>query len=59
MGLDYKNVDSAINKIDEINLNLDKTITDEEIEKAKKIYYRLITYGNTVKRQCCMGYGIL
>ncbi len=34
MGLDYKNVESAINKIDEINLNLDKTITEEEIEKA-------------------------
>ncbi len=36
MGLDYKNVDSAINKIEEINLNLDKTITEQEIEKAKK-----------------------
>ena len=36
MGLDYKNVESAINKIDEINLNLDKTITEEEIEKARK-----------------------
>ena len=36
MGLDYDNIDSAIKKIDEINLNLDKTITEEEIEKARK-----------------------
>lgn len=36
MGLDYKNVDSAINKIDEINLNLNNTITEDEIEKARK-----------------------
>lgn len=36
MGLDYKNVNEAVKKVDEINLNLDKTITDEEIEKAKK-----------------------
>lgn len=36
MGLDYDNVESAINKVEEINLNLDKTITDKEIEKAKK-----------------------
>ena len=36
MGLDYSNVDSAIKKIEEINLNLDKTITEQEIDKAKK-----------------------
>ena len=36
MGLDYKNVESAINKIEEINFNLKDTITEQEIEKAKK-----------------------
>lgn len=36
MGLDYENVEKAISKIDEINSNLDKTITEEEIEKARK-----------------------
>ena len=36
MGLDYDNVDSAINKIEEINLNLKDTITEQEIDKAKK-----------------------
>ena len=35
-GLDYENVESAIKKIDEINKNLMETITDEEVEKAKK-----------------------
>lgn len=36
IGLDYDNVESAIKKIDEINFNLGDTVTDEEIEKAKK-----------------------
>lgn len=35
-GLDYNNVQSAIDKISEINKNLAKTLTDSEIEKAKK-----------------------
>ena len=35
IGLDYKNVNEAIKKIDNINLNLHKTITDDEIEKSK------------------------
>lgn len=36
MGLDYENIDEAVKKVEEINLNLDKTITEKEIEKAKK-----------------------
>ena len=36
VGLDYKNVDHAIEKIDEINRNLPDTLTDAEVEKAKK-----------------------
>lgn len=35
VGLDYNNVDSAVKKIEDINLNLDKTLTEDEIEKAK------------------------
>ncbi len=35
IGLDYKNADSAIKKIEEINLNLASTITDDETEKSK------------------------
>ena len=34
-GLEYKNIKKAIEKIDEIHLNLAKTVTDEEVEKAK------------------------
>lgn len=36
MGLDYKNVDEAVKKVEDINKNLSKTITEEEIDKAKK-----------------------
>ena len=39
IGLDYENIDSAIQKIDDINLNLKNTITDQEIEKAKNAIY--------------------
>ncbi len=35
-GLDYANVESALQKFDEINLNLNDTITGEEIERAKR-----------------------
>ncbi len=36
MGLDYKNIKSAVSKVEEINMTLDRTLTDDEIEKAKK-----------------------
>lgn len=35
VGLDYDNVSAAVKKIEDINLNLKSTITDEEINKAK------------------------
>lgn len=35
MGIDYKNLESAINKIDAIHTNLSKTLTEEDIQKAK------------------------
>ncbi len=35
IGLDYKNINNAIKKIDDINFNLHKTITDDEVEKSK------------------------
>jgi len=34
-GLEYANIDKAIKKIDDINFNLAKTVTDEELDKAK------------------------
>ncbi len=36
VGLDYKNAGHAVEKIDEINRNLPETMTDAEVEKAKK-----------------------
>lgn len=35
IGLDYKNVDEALKKLDSINKNLHKTLTDDEFEKSK------------------------
>lgn len=35
IGLDYKNVDEALKKLDSINKNLHKTLTDDEVEKSK------------------------
>lgn len=35
VGLDYDNVSAAVEKIEDINKNINSTITDEEIEKAK------------------------
>ncbi len=35
-GLDYANVESALQKFDDINMNLESSLTDEEIERAKR-----------------------
>jgi len=52
IGLDYKNAQDAIDTMEEINSNLHKTITDEEIQKVKNyILGRLLIDTQTNSRR--------